>query len=112
MTKFQIEIGAHAQADLTDIVCYISQTLHERQTAKALYQLLKREINSLEHMPERCPFEDDPRLRSLEIRKMLVKKYKILYSVDTTHRLVQIVRIVYAGRDIARLLDEAEPNDL
>ena len=106
MMKYRIEIGAQAQSDITDIMRYIGQVLLEPRTAGTLYRLLKEEILSLKQMPERYPYEDDDRLRALGIRKLLVKNYKVLYFVDTERQLVQVARVVYAGRDISRLLDE------
>lgn len=108
MMKYRIEIGAQAQSDITDIMRYIGQVLLEPRTAGNLYRLLKEEILSLKQMPERYPYEDDDRLRALEIRKLLVKNYKVLYFVDTERQLVQVARVVYAGRDISRPLDETE----
>ena len=108
MMKYRIEIGAQAQSDITDIMRYIGQVLLEPRTAGNLYRLLKEEILSLKQMPERYPYEDDDRLRALGIRKLLVKNYKVLYFVYTERQLVQVARVVYAGRDISRLLDETE----
>ena len=108
MMKYRIEIGAQAQSDITDIMRYIGQVLLEPRTAGNLYRLLKEEILSLKQMPERCLYEDDDRLRALGIRKLLVKNYKVLYFVDTERQLVQVARVVYAGRDISKLLDETE----
>lgn len=108
MMKYRIEIGAQAQSDITDIMRYIGQVLLEPRTAGNLYRLLKEEILSLKQMPERYLYEDDDRLRALGIRKLLVKNYKVLYFVDTERQLVQVARVVYAGRDISRLLDETE----
>ncbi len=108
MMKYRIEIGAQAQSDITDIMRYIGQVLLEPRTAGNLYRLLKEEILSLKQMPERYPYEDDDRLRALGIRKLLVKNYKVLYFVDTERQLVQVARVVYAGRDISKLLDETE----
>ena len=108
MMKYRVKIGAQAQADITDIMRYIGQVLLEPRTAGNLYRLLKEEILSLKQMPERYPYEDDDRLRALGIRKLLVKNYKVLYFVDTERQLVQVARVVYAGRDISRLLDETE----
>ena len=108
MMKYRVKIGAQAQADITDIMRYIEQVLLEPRTAGNLYRLLKEQILSLKQMPERYPYEDDDRLYALGIRKLLVKNYKVLYFVDTERQLVQVARVVYAGRDISRLLDETE----
>ena len=106
MTNYQIKIGAQANADIAETVAYIGQVLQEPRTAGHLYRLIKEEILSLEHMPERYPFEDDDRLRALNIRKLLVKRYKILYLVNRDQREVQIIRMLYAGRDVSKLLEE------
>ena len=108
MMKYRIEIGAQAQSDITDIMRYIGQVLLEPRTAGNLYRFLKEEILSLKQMPERYPYEDDDRLHALGIRKLLVKNYKVLYFVDAERQLVQVARVVYAGRDISKLLDETE----
>ncbi len=108
MIRYQVEIGAQAQADILDIMRYIGETLQEPRTAGNLYQCLKEEIRSLDQMPERYPYETDDRLRELGIRKLLVKNYKILYLVNTESHRVQVARVIYAGRDISKLLEESE----
>ncbi len=108
MTEYQVEIGTQAQADIIEIMRYIGETLQEPRTAGNLYRRLKEEISSLNQMPERCPYEADGRLRTLGIRKLLVKNYKVLYLVNTRSHKVQIARVVYAGRDISKILEESE----
>lgn len=108
MTEYRVEIGFQAQADLMDIVRYIGETLGEPRTAGTLYRLLKQEITSLCNMPEQYPFEDEARARSLKVRKLLVKNYKVLYLVHREQKLVQVVRVVYAGRDVSKQLEETD----
>lgn len=108
MTNYRVELGSLAQRDISEILQYIGQVLREPRTAGRLYQLLQREILSLKQMPERYSFEDDDRLRALGIRKLLVKNYKVLYFVDTERQLVQVARVVYAGRDLSKLLEETD----
>lgn len=112
MTKYQVELGVQAQADISEIITYIGQVLREPRTVGHLYRHLKEEILSLAQMPERYPFEDDERLYALEIRKLLVKHDKILYFVNREQLVVQIVRVIYAGRDLSKLLEETEFEDL
>ena len=108
MTEYRVEIALLSQTDITDIMHYIGQMLQEPRTVGNLYRVIKEEINSLRLMPERYPYEDDKRLRALGIRKLLVKNYKVLYFVDTEGQLVQVVRVVYAGRDLSKLLEETD----
>ena len=108
MTNYRVEIGIQVQVDITDIMRYIGQSLLEPRTAGKLYRLLKEKIFSLMWMLDRCPYEDDERLRALGIRKLLVRNYKVLYIVDTEQQVVRVARVVYAGRDISKLLDETD----
>jgi len=108
MTEYQVELGTQAQADIIEIMRYIGVTLQEPRTAGNLYRRLKEEISSLNQMPERYPYEADDRLRALGIRKLLVKNYKVLYLVNTESRRVQVARVIYAGRDISKILEGTE----
>lgn len=108
MIRYRVKVGGQAEADITDITRYIAQVPLEPQTARKLYQFLKKEILSLKQTPERYPYEDNERLRKLGIRKLLVKNYKALYFVDLEQQTVQVIRVVYAGRDISKLLNETD----
>lgn len=108
MTKYQVKIGSQAHADITGIVRYIRETLLEPRTAANLYRRLKTEIASLDYMPERYPFDENAKLHEIGIRKLVIKNYKALYFVDHEQRLVQVARVVYAGRDLSKLLEETE----
>lgn len=106
MTEYQVEIASSAKADMLEIVRYIGEALREPRTAARLYQRLRTEIASLSSLPERCPLEREARARELGIRCLLVKNYKVLYLVDRERRVVQVARVLYAGRDIAKLLED------
>ncbi len=102
--KYTVEISELARSDITAIVRYIRLELLEPGTAHSMYQELRTAIESLDQMPERYPLFDEPHCCGLHLRKMLVKKYLVLYRVDREQRLVQIARVIYAGRDIPRQL--------
>jgi len=63
-------------------------------------------------MPERYPLWADEPWHSRGLRKLLVNNYVVIYFVDHDHGCVQVVRIVYAGRDIAAQLQKTGWNDL
>jgi len=108
MTEYQVELGTQAQADIIEIMRYIGVTLQEPRTAGNLYRRLKEEISSLNQMPERYPYEAGDRLRVLGVRKLLVKNFKVLYLVNIKSCRVQIARIIYAGRNISKILESTE----
>ena len=112
MTDYKVELTLTARRDLWGIVHYIQTELCEPQIAKKLYRLLKEEINSLSYLPERNPLMDETdEIRALELRKLLVKNYSVLYRVDNEAHIVRIARVMYSGRDIAAQLMDAQWNE-
>ena len=106
MKEYNIEMTNPAQQDLLSIVLYIRDVLREPNIAHGIFQTIREEIQELRHMPERYPLWEDEPWRSQGLRKMLVKKYVVLYFVERQRQTVQIVRIFYGGRDIAAQLQE------
>lgn len=112
MTDYKVELTQTARRDLLGIVYYIQTELREPQIAKKLYWLLKEEINSLSYLPERNPLMDGTdEIRALELRKLLVKNYSVLYRVDNEVHTVRIARVMYSGRDIATQLTDTQWNE-
>ena len=100
MEHYKVKIYPTAQQDLREVIDYLN-TLSP-QAAEDYYDLLVREISSLEHMPERCPHVRDLALTAKGYRYLMVKNYLVFYVVqgDT----VQIRRILYARREYQTLL--------
>ena len=96
--------SAKAQADLNSIYSYIAFSLNESGTAKTIFKVITEAIDSLENMPERHPLVDMEPHKSRQIRKMPVKNYLVFYKVNREKQAVEIVRIMYGGRDISRHL--------
>lgn len=112
MTDYKVELTLTARRDLWGIVYYIQAELCEPQIAQKLYQLLKKKINSLSYLPERNPLMDETdEVRALELRKLLVKNYSVLYRVDNMRNIVRVARVMYSGRDIAAQLTDAQWNE-
>lgn len=100
MERYKVKIFPTAQQDFREVIDYLN-TLSP-QAADEYYDLLLKEISSLEHMPERCPHVRDLALAAKGYRYLIVKNYLIFYVVqgDT----VQIRRIQYARREYQTLL--------
>jgi len=47
---------------------------------------------------------DDERMKNKGYRKIPIKNYLILYSVDEEQKTVTIIRIIYGGRSYAELV--------
>ncbi len=108
MTEYRVELTRTAQADILGIVRYIQMELREPRIAGRLYGLLKEQISSLASLPERNPVVDQPKIRELGLRRLLVKNYSVFYLVDSDRLLVRVARVMYSGRDIATQLMDTQ----
>lgn len=106
MTEYQVEIAEAAQLDLISSVKYIRDVLLEPIAAYDLYEEIKGEISRLNTMPERYPLWEDEPWHSAGLRKMVVRKYIVLYQVNHERKSVQVARVFYGGRDISAQLWE------
>lgn len=106
MKEYNVEITAPAQQDILSIVLYIRDVLQAPIAAQKLLQQIQEEIQGLCHMPERYPLWEDEPWHSQGLRKLVVKKYVVLYLIGEPQRVVQIVRVFYGGRDINAQLQE------
>lgn len=104
MTTYKIVIERTAENDLSDILSYISNTLHEPIIAKKLYSEIKEKFLNLKSMPHRHKIVNEEPYRSVGIRMLLIENYIAFYIVDEENKTVHIFRILYNRRDWQRIL--------
>lgn len=97
---YDIQISNQAETDLRNIFEYIAFELQSVQNAIAQLTRLEESINSLNQMPNRYrTYDKEPGL-SRGLRLMPVDNYIVFYVVDYDTNVVNIVRVMYGGRDI------------
>lgn len=104
MTTYKIVIERTAENDLSDILSYISNTLHEPIIAKKLYSEIKEKFLNLKSMPHRHKIVNEEPYRSIGVRMLLIENYIAFYVVDEERKTVHIFRILYNRRDWQRIL--------
>lgn len=102
--KFEVNISERADNDLRDIFLYIAVDLHSPVNAERQVNRLLKEIKSLDEMPERYRRYDEEPWLNRGLRKMPVDNYVVLYLSDLENKTIQIVRVVYGGRDVSEQL--------
>ncbi len=103
---WEIVYTQKAKQELDDIYSYIAGTLLEPGTAKTYISHIMKEIRGLNQLPMRYRVYDDEPWKSIGLRVMPVKNYLVFYLPVDADKTVNIVRIMYAGRDISRQLGE------
>ncbi|MCM1113305.1 MAG: type II toxin-antitoxin system RelE/ParE family toxin [Muribaculum sp.] len=104
--SWDIEYTAQARQDLRDIYEYIALELLAAETATGQTRRIMKMIRSLEEMPMRHQLYEEEPWHSRGIRVLPVDNYLILYLPEESQNTVNIVRIMYGGRDIQKQLSE------
>jgi toxin ParE1/3/4 len=103
---YKVQLTEQAKRDLRGIYEYIAFSLLEPGIAKNLKNRIVSELRSLKEMPGRCPLYLEEPWQSRGLRRINIGNYSGFYL--TTEKTVQVIRILYGGRDIANILsDEA-----
>ena len=97
---YEVEVSEQADSDLRGIFEYIAYELQSPQNASGQLDRLEEQILSLDTMPERYrKYEKEP-WKSCGLRVLPVDNYVVLYIPDSDKKVVIILRVMYAGRDI------------
>ena len=103
--KFAIKITAQADNDIRNIYEYIAYELQSPENASGQLDRIEKCIMSLDDMPERYRFYDREPWKSRGLRVLPVDNYVVLYITDSDKKVVTILRVMYAGRDIYNQLN-------
>ena len=103
---FSVVYSSEARQDLRDIYEYIAQELLEPDTAAGQTNRIMKAARSLEQMPMRHRLYEEEPWHSQGLRFLPVDNYLIFYLPDETNNIVNIIRIMYGGRDVKRQLSE------
>lgn len=102
---YEVKVSKQAGDDLRGIFEYIAFELQSPQNASGQLDRLEEQILSLDTMPERYrKYEKEP-WKSRGLRVLPVDNYVVLYITDSDKKVVTILRVMYAGRDIYNQLN-------
>ena len=103
---YSVNISKQAENDLRSIYEYIAFELQSLQNAQGQIGRLESNILKLKEMPERFSvFEKEP-WKSRNLRVMPVDNYLVFYISDKLTETVNILRVMYGGRDTEKQLNQ------
>ena len=103
---YSVNISKQAENDLRSIYEYIAFELQSLQNAQGQIGRLESNILNLKEMPERFSvFEKEP-WKSRNLRVMPVDNYLVFYIPDKLTKTVNIIRVMYGGRDTEKQLNQ------
>ena len=102
---YEVEVSEQADSDLRGIFEYIAFELQALENASGQLERLEEQILSLDTIPERYrKYEKEP-WKTRGLRVLPVDNYVVLYIPDSDKKVVTILRVMYAGRDIGNQLN-------
>ena len=102
---YEVEVSEQADSDLRGIFEYIAFELQLPENVIGQLDRLEEQILSLDTMPERYrKYEKEP-WKSRGLRVLPVDNYVVLYIPDHDKKVVTILRVMYARRDIDNQLN-------
>ncbi|MBD5477184.1 MAG: type II toxin-antitoxin system RelE/ParE family toxin [Lachnospiraceae bacterium] len=102
--SWNIVYTAQARKDLREIYEYIAIELLVPETATEQTQRIMKTIRSLEEMPMRHRLYGEEPWYSQGIRFFPIDNYLVFYLPEESQNIVNIVRIMYGGRDVCKQL--------
>ena len=106
MDAHKIIITPDAEEDLVELRNYIADVLLARDTARNYIRTIRREIGSLSKLPARYKPVDDEPWHSRGVRRIIVNNFFVYYRIDEEHKRVYILNVIYARRDLLRVLEQ------
>lgn len=102
---YEIHFTERAERDLRSIYEYIAVILQSVQNANGQLNRIEDAIYSLIEMPERFAVYDLEPWRSRNLRRMPIDHYLVFYIPNSSEKTVNIIRIMYGGRNIPEQLE-------
>ena len=104
MKTYTVRITRQAREHLRGIKKHIAEELLAPEAAKNTIAAIKKEIKSLDKMPERIKLTEEEPWRSEGIHRMRVKNYYVYFWIDDENSKVQVTSVIYVARDQAAQL--------
>lgn len=100
--SWSIAYSDNSRQDLKSIYEHIAYELTVPEYAVGQVERIMNSIRTLEDMPYRNPIYKEEPWKSKEVRFLPVDNYIVFYLPQEENRTINIVRIIYCGRDMKK----------
>lgn len=104
--RWKINYTRYAREDLKAIYEYMAFELLVPDTASRQSDKIMKAVRTLDNMPERYKVYEEEPWKSQNLRYFPVDNYLVFYLSKKETGIINIVRIIYGGRDIKRQLEQ------
>jgi len=94
--KYHVIVTPEAQAEIRESFAYI----HERSPLNAArwLQALYGQVDTLERFPERCAFAHEREYLDEDLRQLVFKSHRIVFTVERKEKRVYVLYVRHASR--------------
>jgi plasmid stabilization system protein ParE len=96
---YEIEVTNSAHLEIAETFEYIAETLFAPKAALSLWENIQKVYGTLKKSPYLYSVSDHQELAAKKIRRVVIGRYLLLYTVDDTLKTVFILHFVFGGRD-------------
>jgi len=93
--KYKIYFTKECKKEMDNIYQYISRKLYSPSSAKTLMKKIQDSIYNLREMPNMYSVIKQYDELKLQFRKIVIKNYIIIYTVNEENKIVNIVHMYY-----------------
>lgn len=104
--RYEVRATRQAERQMRDIARYIAIDLKNPSAAEHLLDRFGKAMESFATWPGRVPLTEEEPWRGLGIRKAIVRNYLMYFWIDEESARVQVIAVVYGGRDRSRELGD------
>jgi len=106
--RWKVQYSVSAREDLRSIFDYIAYELLSPEYAAGQIERILNAVRALEDMPMRHPVYNEEPWKTQQVRLLPIDNYIIFYFPKDDSRTVNIIRIIYGGRDMKRQIMETK----
>ena len=97
--SYKVNLTKAAAEDFINIYEYIAFKLSAPATAKRLIRRLQKNVLQLDELPRRFATYVSNEWNKKPLHKMVIDNYLVFYTIDEESLVVDIIRVIYSGRD-------------
>lgn len=99
ISKYKVIVTPTAYKEMNKIYDYISDNLYAKNAAKSLMNKIEKEVQRLKYAPKLYPEINKIDELKRTYRRIVIKNYVVLYTIDDNNCNVYISHIYYSGRN-------------
>lgn len=106
--EYDYRFTEKAEADLTEILRYITADLSNPLAAQELGRRIFDSIDNIRNFPQSGLIIENSFLTDKTVRRLVVDNYILYYKPNDSEKIIYIVRIVYGKRNLDEICREID----